>query len=114
MVGNLHAWWANDIHGGEPQHMPWPAFKNKKAAKAGQATMYLGSTPCIWVPHHAFGCPTMYVGDSMLQSFSRGSKNTQRLPTTRQQAGTGWCSAEPSLPASQHALACKSGVASMR
>ncbi len=38
---------------------PWPP---KAGRLAGQATMYVGSPPCMGsVPHHAFGFPTMYL-----------------------------------------------------
>ena len=62
-----------EIHGGEPKYMvgnpymvgsrealrglPWPP---KAGRLAGQATMYVGSPPCmgfppcIWIPHHVF------------------------------------------------------------
>ena len=34
----------------------------KAGRLAGQATMYVGSPPCMGsVPHHAFGFPTMYL-----------------------------------------------------
>ena len=38
----------------------WPP--TKAGLLAGQATMYVGSPPCMGsVPHHAFGFPTMYL-----------------------------------------------------
>ena len=52
------------MHGWEPTYMvgalrgrPWPP---KAGRLAGQATRYVGSPPCMWVPNHAFGFPTMY------------------------------------------------------
>ena len=69
MVGNpdtwwgTHTWWAAHIHGGQlwgrgaPQRPP--GFP-EAGRLAGQATMYVGSPPCMWVPNHAFGFPAMY------------------------------------------------------
>ena len=70
MVGSPHTWWpgkpargrAGPAQGARPPgpHPTWPP--TKAGLLAGQATMYVGSPPCMGsVPHHAFGFPTMYL-----------------------------------------------------
>ena len=73
-----HTWWEARIHGVEPTFMvAWPASQpalvggqvGGPGGRAGpardprlpgrQATMYVGSTPCMWAPHHVW-VPTMY------------------------------------------------------
>ena len=80
MVGNPNTWWGAQIHAGlasqparwrKQANMWWPGqlasqlwWGGQGVAgagifaspiwPAGQATMYLGSPPCVWVPHHVF------------------------------------------------------------
>ena len=75
-----NTWWGSQIHGGEAIHggqptymVAWPAGRPalvggqvgwgpggragpapKAGLLAGQATMYVGCPPCIWLPHHVF------------------------------------------------------------
>ena len=62
MVVGPHTWWPGQPAGQlrPPGPPTWPP--TKAGLLAGQATMYVGSPPCMGsVPHHAFGFPTMYL-----------------------------------------------------
>ena len=79
MVGSPHTWWPGQPAGqlwwgarplagpARPPgpHPTWPPTKD--GLMPGQATMYVGSPPCMGsVPHHAFGFPTMHFNQRSL------------------------------------------------